>query len=81
MCSAVIPARPRPEPRSRSYLLLPPSFTISLHPVPPPCTLRRPASPPPRAGRAIFSSYPLPSCSAFPFFFIKLPKRKSGREG
>ena len=23
------------------------------------------------------SSYPCPSCSAFPFFFIKLPKQKS----
>ena len=57
---------------SRSYLLLPPSFTISLHPAQLPRTLRRPAPPPPRTGRAIFSSYPLSSCSASPFLLHKI---------
>ena len=52
--------------------------SLSLHPAPPPYALRRPASPPPRAGRAIFSSYPSSSCSASPpSFFIKLPKQQS----
>ena len=55
-------------------------FTLSLHPAPPACILRRPAPPPPRTGRAIFSSYPLPSCSASPFLLHKLPKRESGAD-
>ena len=62
---------------SRSYLLLPPSFFSLLHPASPARTLRRPAPPPPRAGRAIFSSYFRPAVPLLPFFFIKLPKRKS----
>ena len=53
-----------------AFLLLP-SFH-SPPPAPPACVLRRPVSPPPRAGRAIFSSYPLSSCSASPFLFHKI---------
>ena len=63
--------------RFRSLTLLPPSFAISLHPAPPARILRRPAPPPPRIGRAIFSSYPSPAVPLLPFFFIKLPKQQS----
>ena len=65
------PARPRPESP-----LLPPFFSvIPLSSSTRPTNLlflRRPASPPPRAGRAIFSSYLRPSCSASPFLLHKI---------
>lgn len=73
-------ARPRPEPAPA-----PTSVFFSSHhfrfPLPPPSpTSSRPAvpvSPPPRAGRAMPSSYPSPSCPASPSFFIKLLKQQS----
>ena len=68
--------------RGQSHLSCsrPPPFIISVlfsPPVPPACFLRRPASPPPRVGRAIFSSYPSPSCLASPFLLHKLLKEQS----
>ena len=59
-------------PRSRSPLL-PSSFPFSL---PPPSSTSphrpAPACRPPRVGRAIFSSYLLPSCSTSPFLLHKI---------
>ena len=79
-----LPSRAPPSPSqtaARAHAPLLPSLSIislSPPPVPPACVLRRPASPPPRIGRAIFSSYPSSSCSALPpFFFIKLSKQQS----
>ena len=77
VCSAIPPVRPRPKPRSRSSPP-PPSFRSPfLHPAPPARSSTTPASPPPRVGRAIFSSYPSPAVPLLPSFFIKLPKQKS----
>lgn len=64
--------------RARSRFLLSPSLPFSLPP-PSPTSPHRPAPAcrPPRVGRAMPSSYPLPSYSASPFLLHKLPKRKS----
>ena len=59
---------PAPAPRSCLHH----SHSLSLHPAPPLRILRRPASPPPRVGKAISSSYLLPSCSASPFLLHKI---------
>ena len=60
-----------PPPRSCS-----PPFIISVlspsTPSPPACAFYRPASPSPRAGRAILSSYPSSGCSASPFLIHKI---------
>ena len=62
-----------PLPRSRPSHIIP----LFLHPAHQPTSSRRPAHPPPRVGRAIFSSYPLSSCFASPFLLHKLLKRQS----
>ena len=70
------PARLRPELRSAASFS--PSFPLSLPlPSPPACSSTAPVSPPPRVGRAMFSSCPCPSCSASPFLLHKLPEQKS----
>ena len=60
---------------STSFLL--PSSRSTLHHSLPSAPSTAPASPPPRVGRAMPSSYPSPAVPLLPFFFIKLPRQKS----
>lgn len=73
MCLAATQSGRGQSPRSRSRFLLPSSFrSLSLlHPLHQP-TSSAPACQPPRIGRAIFSSYLLPSCLASPFLLHKI---------
>ena len=73
------------QPAARAYapVLLPPSFLLSLPPPGPtqPTSSAAPASPPPRAGRAMSSSYPCHSRPASPFFFINYRSRRAWQGG
>lgn len=68
-------ALPQPDQSAaRLPLLATPSTIIplSLHPLPPARTLRRPASLPPRAGEQYSPAIPSPAVLLLPSFFIKI---------